>query len=223
LTWFSTAFLPADFFPVVFFSAVLDAAFGGALALETDFAVFLGATAFLTAGFFDTGFFDAGLFADAVFFAAARLAALTFPAGTFFTGFFLPSDAFLFGVAFPLFFAAFFTAEDFAALGRFAVLTDFLALIAAGLAFFAAGLADGFALADLANLVLEVVFFATLKRSVSGCLSHLRHTSRKLNLKYPNLRSHLSSYKTVQPLNFIKIRVGTTIQVTRERRITLQF
>ena len=144
--------------------------------METDFAVFLGATAFFTAGFFAAGFFDVRFFVGADFFAVARLAAPTFPLDTFFTGFFLPGDAFFVGVAFPLFFAALVAAEDFAALGRFAALTDFLAFIAAG-----------FDLADFATLVLEVVFFATLKRSVSGRLSHLRHMFRKPNLKKSKL------------------------------------
>jgi hypothetical protein len=63
--------------------------------------------------------------------------------------------------------ALFFAAEDFTALAD--VLPD---VLAGFLAFFAAGLADDFA---LAAFVLEVVFFATLRGSVSGRLFHLRH------------------------------------------------
>jgi hypothetical protein len=183
----------------------LGTVFGGAFALEPDFAAFLGAADFLTEGFF----------ADAVFFAAERLAAPTFPAAAIFPVFFLPGDAFFVGVVFLFFFAAFVAEGDFAAFGRFADLAAFLALIAAGLA-------AGFDLADFATLDLDVDFLATLIRSVFGRLSHLRHPKAKPR-KTPNLRTHLRSYETVQPLNFIKIRVGTTIQITRERRIALQF
>jgi hypothetical protein len=85
------------------------------------------------------------------FFAVAFLAG-AFLAGAFLVGTFL-AGTFLAGCAF----VAFFAAEGFAAL------PDALAGI---LGFFAADLADGLALAVFAAFVLEVVFFATLKRSV---------------------------------------------------------
>jgi len=108
----------------------------------TTFAdpVFL-ATPFLTTGVLPAGFLAGGFLAGA-FLAGAFLAG-TFLAGTFLAGFA---------------FVAFFAAEGFAAFLR-----DALAGI---LGFFAADLADGLALAVFAAFVLEVVFFATLKRSV---------------------------------------------------------
>ena len=137
-------FLVADLFLVVlflvvFFSGILFSGIFFSVVLEI---VFCGALALALS-------LEAGLttFADPVFLATPFLTTGVLPAG-FLAGAFL-AGTFLAGCAFA--------AEGFAAL------RDALAGI---LGFFAADLADGLALAVFAAFVLEVVFFATLKRSV---------------------------------------------------------
>jgi hypothetical protein len=136
-------FFSGILFSGIFFSVVLEIVFCGALALALSLEA--GLTTFADPVFLATPFLTTGVL-PAGFLAGAFLAG-AFLAGAFLAGTFLAGCAFV----------AFFAAEGFAAL------RDALAGI---LGFFAADLADGLALAVFAAFVLEVVFFATLKRSV---------------------------------------------------------